>query len=296
MAKPFYTLEEVCDVLKKSQDEVKDLVRVGKLREFRDAGKVFFKSDDVMRLAPAGATLQAAEEDLPVVSDRGSGGTSVIGLVPDDEHEPAAPAARGPAPAQKKKEDSSLPLGGVSVLDDELEIDADPMAKTQITSGAIGDQATGESGRSGSGLMDLTRESDDTSLGAELLDEIYPGEEEAAAAPPKRKPAPAAPAAARQEEQEIETVAAAPVILPQSYAAAGDPTEGMFAGLLVGVLILFAVAGSVVGGVLQGFLPDYARAMSANFLYLLLGAVLIPVISLLIGWLIGRSSGAPRRA
>ena len=28
---------------------------------------------------------------------------------------------------------------------------------------------------SGSGLLDLTRESDDTSLGAELLDEIYPG-------------------------------------------------------------------------------------------------------------------------
>ena len=151
-------------------------------------------------------------------------------------------------------------------------------------------------GRSGSGLMDLTRESDDTSLGAELLDEIYPGEEEAAAAPPpKRKPAPAAPVVARKEEEEIETVAVSPVILPQSYAPAGDPTEGMFAGLLVGALILFAVAGSVVGGVLQGFLPDYARAMTSNFLYLLLGAVLIPLIALLIGWLIGRSSATPRR-
>ena len=32
-----------------------------------------------------------------------------------------------------------------------------------------------ESVGSGSGLLDLTRESDDTSLGAELLDEIYPG-------------------------------------------------------------------------------------------------------------------------
>jgi hypothetical protein len=38
-----------------------------------------------------------------------------------------------------------------------------------------GDELSLEGVGSGSGLLDLTRESDDTSLGAELLDEIYPG-------------------------------------------------------------------------------------------------------------------------
>src|SRR5205085_11207552 len=37
------------------------------------------------------------------------------------------------------------------------------------------DQVNLEGVGSGSGLLDLTRESDDTSLGAELLDEIAPG-------------------------------------------------------------------------------------------------------------------------
>ena len=47
------------------------------------------------------------------------------------------------------------------------------MAQTAINAG-IGDQVNLEGVGSGSGLLDLTRESDDTSLGAELLDEISP--------------------------------------------------------------------------------------------------------------------------
>src|SRR5262249_3546707 len=51
---------------------------------------------------------------------------------------------------------------------------AETGAQTQIQS-AIDNQLSREGVGSGSGLLDLTRESDDTSLGAELLDEIYPG-------------------------------------------------------------------------------------------------------------------------
>lgn len=56
------------------------------------------------------------------------------------------------------------------------------MAQTLVTnsptftpgSSGVGDDLTLDSVGSGSGLLDLTREADDTSLGAELLDEIYP--------------------------------------------------------------------------------------------------------------------------
>jgi hypothetical protein len=54
------------------------------------------------------------------------------------------------------------------------EATADPSAQTNIQQG-MADQVNIEGVGSGSGLLDLTRESDDTSLGAELLDEITPG-------------------------------------------------------------------------------------------------------------------------
>ncbi len=77
----------------------------------------------------------------------------------------------------RSKDDTVVSSVGVSVFDEEdLSESADPLAKTMMTGSAAG--GTGLEGvGSGSGLLDLTRESDDTSLGAELLDEIYPGEE-----------------------------------------------------------------------------------------------------------------------
>jgi hypothetical protein len=63
--------------------------------------------------------------------------------------------------------------GGINVFGEDSIEHADPLAQTAISPG--GDQINLDSVGSGSGLLDLTRESDDTSLGAELLDEIAPG-------------------------------------------------------------------------------------------------------------------------
>ena len=52
---------------------------------------------------------------------------------------------------------------GIGVFDDgELEIESEPMGETQIAASVKGPDSVG----SGSGLLDLTRESIDTSLGA----------------------------------------------------------------------------------------------------------------------------------
>ena len=74
-----------------------------------------------------------------------------------------------------KKDDTVITNIGISVFDDDdLEIAADPMAKTLMTGG---DEHLGLDGSGGgSGLLDLTRESDDTSLGAELLEGIDMGD------------------------------------------------------------------------------------------------------------------------
>ena len=50
----------------------------------------------------------------------------------------------------------------------------DDSAETRV-SDAVDEELSLESVGSGSGLLDLTRESDDTSLGAELLDEVWEG-------------------------------------------------------------------------------------------------------------------------
>ncbi len=291
--KPFYSMEEVCEKLGKTQDEVKRLVREGSLREFRDAGKVFFKAEEVDKLAAARSSLSSEdtgeilleappEPELPSLTDS-AGGTSIIGLEPLPEDEPEE--------QKKKKEDTVITASGIGVFDDdELEIDADPMAKTQITSGAVDDQVTLESAGSGSGLLDLAREADDTALGADLLDEIYPGEEEAAA-----------PAAAEEAEEEaaepaLEAAEGGEVVLP-ALTSATDPAEGPLSGLLVGGLIVMAAASTVVAGVLQGFLPDYGRyfADGTRWFYFVSGAVGVLLLGLLGGWLTGRALVPKRR-
>src|SRR3989304_2818427 len=75
------------------------------------------------------------------------------------------------------------PAGGIQAPDqDQLGLaDTDALARTTLAPGESGEGALQLDGSgSGSGLLDLTREGDDTSLGA-VLDEIYPGEEGTAA-------------------------------------------------------------------------------------------------------------------
>ena len=302
MAKAFYSMEEVCELLRKSQSEVKKLVQSGTLREFRDAGKIFFKAEDVKKLTgdksaneDSGEILlePAAEPELDTISASDDDGTSALGLAALDSEEPA-PERKGPK--------TERAASGIGVFDDdEMDIDADPMAETQITAPLAGDQVSLEGSGSGSGLLDLTRESDDTSLGAELLDEIYPGEEEAGAEPAaaeteEEEEAEAVAEPADRAEVALEPAAAAVVqeILPVAAITAVDASEGLFSGLLVGSLIVLMVAGSVVAGVLQNALPDYARLLSVNFLYTLIGAVVVPILALLIGWIIGKAS-VPKR-
>jgi len=303
--KPFYSLEEVSARLGKTADQIKALVREGTLREFRDAGKVFFKAEDIERLAapptdaaeillePVGDVPPA--DGLPDVGEDSSGGTSIIGLEPLPEEQ-----------EEEKKHGTAITARGIGVFDDdEVDTDTDPMAKTQITTGATDDAVTLEGAGSGSGLLDLAREADDTALGADLLDEIYPGEE--AAAPPTAKSgAQIEPETEPEPEYESGGSALAEPVLEEAPGAgdalvaapvvAGDPTEGMFSGLLVGAMILMALACSVVGGVVQGYLPDYGRFLGDGsiFFFFLGAAVLLAVITLLAGWFLGLALGSRR--
>lgn len=165
MAKMFYTLEEAAARLKKSTDEVREMATSGQLQEFRDRDKLMFKVEQVDLLAGEDddlGSLDSGDTGALPLADSGMG--SAIDL--------ASSASGMMAPIDNPKERT-----GVSVFDVEDLEEADPSAVTQMSDGGL-DDATLESVGSGSGLMDLTRESDDTSLGAvELLDEIYSSED-----------------------------------------------------------------------------------------------------------------------
>ncbi len=315
--KPFYSLEEACARLGKNQDELKGLVRDGTLREFRDAGKVFFRAEDVDRLTSKSAPTAADDTgeillepagdleeldsggsaDLPSLVES-SGGTSIIGLEPlpgEDEKGGTKGGTKGGSGGPRKKGDTVISGSGIRVFDEEeLEIEADPMGKTHITSGNVEDQISLEGAGSGSGLLDLAREADDTALGADLLDEIYPGEEEAAPAAVQRA-APAQPAA---EEEDVEEVADAGEAIAPVVIATGDPHEGMLSGLLVAGIILMGLAATVMSGVMQGFLPGFANFLvqsTMNFWIYVGGSVALAGLALLAGWFLNRAFSPARR-
>ncbi len=157
MAKLFYTLEEAAQKLGKSADEVKKLVSSGQLQEFRDRDKLMFKVDQVNLLTTGG------EEDASA---------SASGVIPlaDSGADMGAISLASDSGTGMNLE-SPKEQTGISIFEADQTEEADPSAVTQFTESAPTELSL-ETVGSGSGLLDLTREADDTSLGQNLLDEV----------------------------------------------------------------------------------------------------------------------------
>jgi len=187
---------------------------------------------------------------------------------------------------------------GVSVFDSGEVEAADPSAKTEVRNMEEEAELSLESIGSGSGLLDLTHESDDTSLGAELLDEIMPSGTGVAESPPD--------------------VAASSGILEQISAEAGtgldnlaagggspavalalgelyDPQgSALSAGLLVGALaaLVIGLLSAVAG--LMGVQVELLQKISASTSTVAMVAGGLLVASLIcggIGWVVGKKLG-----
>jgi len=141
------------------------------------AGTSFGLSDSVLAgVEDATGKKDSGEDEIP---DLGLSGSSIISLEGSGLEDTGMGTGMGDtgmgteAPAEKDDDTKITQAPAISVFDDdELEGAVDPMGETQLASGVDDLEAVG----SGSGLLDLTRESDDTSLGAELLDVISPSE------------------------------------------------------------------------------------------------------------------------
>jgi hypothetical protein len=252
MAKMYYSEQEAAQKLNCSVSDLDKFVRDQQLRVYRDGAKKMYKASEV---------------------DAMSGGAGEIELAPADSAD-AVRLTETDMPRTPTKEDTVISAEGISIFDDEdLEIEAaDPMAKTQI-SAAIEDQVALEGVGSGSGLLDLTRESDETSLGAEVLDHI---DMEGAA------PAGAELAGAYGATHEV--------IVPAQMVEETDPQSGLFGGLTTGLAVVMLAMVLVAVAAITGVVPEIVATMADNAVGVIVGAIVLCIIGAVIGWFVGKSA------
>lgn len=279
MAKMFYTVEEAAAKLKKSTDEVRALVESGQLQEFRDRDKLMFKKDQVDLLAGGG------DEDVIPLADSGELGSGLGGSGMGSGIALASDSGTG-MNLESPKEQT-----GISIFDPDQGEEADPMAQTQITERAPSELSL-ETVGSGSGLMDLTRESDDTSLGADLLAEVEAPKEGSTEAATMAEGEPA-DAGALFETTPVESDAPAAASAGGVAMVAAEPYDGTWSGISGGVALgvmlvaAFCVA-MVIFGLTQGPGNPLVGMVAGNlWMYVGIagGLILIPAV---VGLLVGR--------
>jgi hypothetical protein len=169
---------------------------------------------------------------------------------------------------------------GINVFGPDDDATADPGAQTAI-SGGIREQVNLEGVGSGSGLLDLTRESDDTSLGA-VLDEITPGAT-------VRKPGMADTGAGTgisglTDEAPARRATGAPI-----YTTAPDPMAPAFGGLALGGFAVLLYGMFVLVSALVGAYPGATSYFKNTAFYMpAVYGLGIAIVFFVIGMLMGK--------
>jgi hypothetical protein len=259
MAKMFYTMDEVCSKLEKTPEEITQMVSSGQIQEFRDRDRLMFKAEQIDMLA---GDEDTGEVKLDLETGAGLSGS---GLSLEDE------SSIGLADSREGT--------GISVFDTDHGLDESE--QTQV--GDAEEELTLDAVGSGSGLLDLTRESDDTSLGAALLEEVYSGEDNI------EMPANASGLfdAAPEAPQAGGGVAVAMPMLVETYDGAGS---GLGIGLMVGALAaLICLAIIVIVGV-SGGTAGLATTFAGNIWMWAGGLLGVTIVLGLIGLFFGKAS------
>ncbi len=353
MAGMFYSLQEAAEKLNKTEEQIKQIVAEGKLREFRDGPNLLFKVEEVEALmsetgvpvfeeapelqAPAPevptpetppptpepeelapealepkpeesealapeaqeavleesdeTALETPTEEILAPSEEAAG-TSEILLVP----ETGAPVA----PSELTDADTALTGEGISVLgetDRDYQITDDTMAETAVSTGTTGtspeipleeieEDVNLDSFGSGSGLLDLSLQADDTSLGG-ILDEIYTAEGEGPEAAPAEVGSGSAAAVAAEADQMLaEEEPEAPQPAPEVSAALARPfiemapdTQSNTLGMLL-FLPLVAVIYTAVVAVsgLREVMPSILSSIQGLIWYIMGGAFVVALL------------------
>jgi len=374
MAGMFYSLQEAAEKLNKTEEELKELVKEGKLREFRDGSNLLFKVDeveglmseaDVMGLeeAPEAEALEPeapeaeapeaeapeiefAEEEIPGLeaelpefeaeapelgeempdfeAELPELGEEELSMAePMGSAEPAAdtdeillaPETGTPVVSSDLTDaDTALTGLGTSVLgeaDQDYEVTDDTMAETAIPTGTAGttspevpleeieEDVNLDTFGSGSGLLDLSLQADDTSLGG-ILDEIYTSEGEGQE-PAEAEGDEAAVAGIEPEQMISEDELVAPQPAAEAMALAGpvietapDAQSNMLGMLLFLPLVIEIYAIVVAFSGRLEVMPSIVSAVQSLIWYIMGGAAVLALLVTGAAFLLtGERSAAP---
>lgn len=314
MADTFYTLQEAAEKLNKTEEEVQEIVKQGKLREYRGEEGAIYKAADVDALAA---------EPIPAAQEEASG--KVEELISDDEISLAPEQDEGPAEESESGggDTTALTGEGVNVLGDEEESEDykladDTMSETKLVSdgGALddtlgatrGSSSAGEASLeeieedvnldtfgSGSGLLDLSLQADDTSLGG-ILDEIYTPESEGEEGKAPEASAMEVAAEAEQlmpEESPPATEAGmeAPVIV-QGYAEpAPDMISNAFGIMLALPFLAVVYTIMITIADFNNWIPSARTTIQDLIWYITIGAAVASVLVVGIAFMLGGKGG-----
>lgn len=274
MAKMFYSIEETAAKLGKSTAEVQELAASGKLQEFRDRDRLVFKVEQVDLLAHG-------DEHIPLADSKGGSGLELT-LEDSSPGLGGGPGSgSGIAIDENAKERS-----GISIFDTESTEEGDPSAVTRITTTSSTEPLSLESVGSGSGLLDLTREGDDTSLGADLLEDVYKSEDGAGSETTGASGLFEPTSAASDVSPGMSAVPAMALIAAEPYDGSGSGLVGgaAFAGILIAAVALMATITGLIGAADN---PIVSMVMGQPMIWGGVAAGVL-VLGLIIGWLLGK--------
>ncbi len=337
MADMFYSLSEAAGKLGKTEGEVKELVKAGRLREYRDGPNLLFKISEVESLMSDTSIMQAKEPFGPV--DENDVVDEIL-LAPEPTEEAPTPTGFDDADTIIAGEEVSDSMAGGSGLGadiDEAAALSDATSLAESTEGdtrSIQDEALSEEGKggaagsgldeamleedagaasgsgldealsasssseasleeieedvnldtfgSGSGLLDLSLQADDTSLGG-ILDEIYTpeGEGQEGGEAAVMEESAAAPAEADEIlAPEEEFAAPRPSFeVPTARPAYAEPEPDMLSNALGYMLILPIVAviytAIVAAAGSKGVLPEILKSLQGMIWFIVLGLLVV---------------------
>ncbi|MCG3124013.1 MAG: hypothetical protein GIKADHBN_02452 [Phycisphaerales bacterium] len=274
MAKMFYTLEEAAEKLGKSPDEVKSMAERGELQEFRANDRLMFKREQVDLKAGG----DADEEHIP--------------LADSGDLEPLSLASSGSATGIPIEPVNTKEQTGISIFDADATEEADPSAVTRIAPAAAAPGFASDSGASGSGsgLMEMTKETDDTSLGANLLDDVY-GSETVAAQTQADAPADEGGALFESTPSVTEAETGVPAsTLPVALEVYDGAGSGLVGGLAFGMAAAALLAVFVMTLGLWSTGGSLMTMFAENMWAFVGGVGGLTLLGALIGWFLGKKS------
>jgi hypothetical protein len=291
----FYSLKETTQKLNKTEDQVRELVKTGRLREFRDGENLLFKISEVdSLLADTDISLSQDVSDSSAVSLESGEDEGETQLAPSLDDNTATGTD-----LELTQADTDVTTEGINVLgesDSNYQLANDALGETQAASeeaslAKIEEDVNLDTFGSGSGLLDLSLQADDTSLGG-ILDEIYTPEGE------NGKPAPEASvmevaAEAEQIVSEEEAQNGQLAAIAMAYAEPEPDLASNTLGMLLFLPLLTVVYTIIITlTAFNSIKPVILTSIQGLIWYIAIGATVLALITVAVAFMLGQPKTA----